>query len=52
MSVTEAGVRLLTDRRSPTTQRMAAAPAEKFTAAEQRRLVAAIPLIERLADEL
>ncbi|GHF92885.1 MarR family transcriptional regulator [Amycolatopsis bullii] len=52
MSVTEAGVELLTDRRSETTRQMAAALAEKFTAAEQRELTAAIPLIERLADEL
>ncbi|WIY00010.1 MarR family transcriptional regulator [Amycolatopsis mongoliensis] len=52
MSVTAAGVKLLTDRRSRTTQLMATALAEKFTAAEQRELVAAIPLIERLADEL
>lgn len=52
MSVTEAGVKLLTDRRSRTTERMATALAEKFTVAEQHELVAAIPLIERLADEL
>jgi DNA-binding MarR family transcriptional regulator len=52
MSVTGTGVKLLTDRRSRTTQLMATALAEKFTAAEQRELVAAIPLIERLADEL
>jgi DNA-binding MarR family transcriptional regulator len=52
MSVTEAGVRLLTDRRSRTTEKMATALAEKFTAAEQRELIEAIPLIERLADEL
>ncbi len=52
MSVTETGVKLLTDRRSQTTRQMAAALAGKFTAAEQRALIAAIPLIERLADEL
>ena len=52
MSVTAAGVQLLTDRRSETTRKMATALAEKFTVAEQRELVAAIPLIERLADEL
>jgi DNA-binding MarR family transcriptional regulator len=52
MSVTATGVKLLTDRRSHTTQLMATAMAEKFTAAEQRELVTAIPLIERLADEL
>jgi DNA-binding MarR family transcriptional regulator len=52
MSVTGAGVELLTDRRSHTTRLMATALAEKFTPAEQRELVTAIPLIERLADEL
>ena len=52
MSVTGAGVQLLTDRRSETTRKMATALADKFTVAEQRDLVAAIPLIERLADEL
>jgi DNA-binding MarR family transcriptional regulator len=52
MSVTGTGVKLLTDRRSRTTERMATALGEKFTAAEQRKLMAAIPLIERLADEL
>jgi DNA-binding MarR family transcriptional regulator len=52
MSVTEAGVKLVTDRRSETTRRMAAALAGKFTADERRELIAAIPLIERLADEL
>ncbi|MEV7042966.1 MarR family transcriptional regulator [Amycolatopsis sp. NPDC051061] len=52
MSVTETGVKLLTDRRSRTTEKMATALAEKFTVAEQRELMAAVPLIERLADEL
>ena len=52
MSVTEAGVKLLTDRRSQTTRQMADVLAGKFTEAEQRALIAAIPLIERLADEL
>ncbi|WP_328454817.1 MULTISPECIES: MarR family winged helix-turn-helix transcriptional regulator [unclassified Amycolatopsis] len=52
MSVTDAGVQLLTDRRSVTTERMATALAERFTPAEQRKLIAAIPLVERLADAL
>lgn len=52
MSVTTAGRALLTDRRSQTNDLMATALAERFTPAEQRRLIAAIPLIERLADEL
>ena len=52
MSVTPAGVRFLTDRRSRTTEKMAAALAGKFTPAERRKLIDAIPLIERLTDEL
>ncbi|NBH10642.1 MarR family transcriptional regulator [Amycolatopsis sp. SID8362] len=52
MTVTEAGVKLLTDRRSETTRQMAAALAEQFTEAERRELITAIPLIERLADRL
>ncbi|MGW4062451.1 MarR family winged helix-turn-helix transcriptional regulator [Amycolatopsis sp. NPDC004747] len=52
MSVTEAGVRLLVDKRSRMTRQMATALAERFTEAERRELLAAIPLIERLADEL
>jgi len=52
MSVTETGAKLLTDKRAQSTRRMAAVLAEKFTTAERRELIAAIPLIERLADEL
>ncbi|RSD08013.1 MarR family transcriptional regulator [Amycolatopsis eburnea] len=52
MTVTEAGVKLLTDRRSATTRQLATALAEQFTEAEQRELITAIPLIERLADRL
>ena len=51
MSVTAAGRRVMVDRRSLNTQRMADALAG-LTAAEQRRLVAVIPLLERLADGL
>ncbi|WP_370963522.1 MarR family winged helix-turn-helix transcriptional regulator [Amycolatopsis sp. cg9] len=52
MSVTGAGVKLLTDRRSATTGKMAAALAGQFTEAERHELITAIPLIERLADHL
>jgi DNA-binding MarR family transcriptional regulator len=52
MSVAPAGRRLMAERRSVSTQRMAAALAEGLDAAEQRRLVAVIPLLERLADQL
>jgi DNA-binding MarR family transcriptional regulator len=51
MSATEAGTKLLVDRRSHSTQRVAAALAG-FTPAERDQLVGAIPLIERLADAL
>jgi DNA-binding MarR family transcriptional regulator len=52
MSVTESGIRLLLDRRSHTTQRVATALAEGFSPADRQRLVETIPLLERLADEL
>ncbi|MFI5606816.1 MarR family winged helix-turn-helix transcriptional regulator [Amycolatopsis sp. NPDC051903] len=52
MSVTEAGRKLLTDRRSLNTQRVARALADGFDAEERRRLLEVIPLLERLADEL
>lgn len=52
MSVTAAGRQILLDRRSVHTQRMAGALADGFSPAEQRRLIAAIPLLERLAGLL
>jgi DNA-binding MarR family transcriptional regulator len=52
MSVTDPGVRLLHDRRSHSTQRVATALAEAFSPADRKRLVEAIPLLEHLADEL
>jgi DNA-binding MarR family transcriptional regulator len=52
MSVTPAGRRVLVDRRSVNTRRMAEALAEGFTHSEQRRLIAMLPLLERLADRL
>jgi DNA-binding MarR family transcriptional regulator len=52
MSVAPAGRRLMADRRSLSTQRMATALAEGLDEAEQRRLVAVIPLLERVADRL
>jgi len=52
MSATEAGRRLLLDRRSATTRRMTKALAEGFTPEERRRLAAVIPLLDRLADSL
>ncbi len=52
MSVTAAGRQILLDRRSANTQRVTRALAEGFSPAEQRRLFAAIPLLERLAGLL
>ncbi|WP_326837944.1 MarR family transcriptional regulator [Amycolatopsis rhabdoformis] len=52
MSATPAGRKLLTDRRSLSTQRVAQALADGFDAEERRRLLEVIPLLERLADEL
>jgi DNA-binding MarR family transcriptional regulator len=52
MSVNPEGSRLLVDRRSRSSQRMATALTEGFSAAEQRALVAVIPLLERMADQL
>jgi DNA-binding MarR family transcriptional regulator len=51
MSVTAAGRRVLVDRRSLNTQRMAHA-LQGLSQADQRRLVSMIPLLERLADRL
>jgi DNA-binding MarR family transcriptional regulator len=52
MSINEEGSRLLVDRRSHSTARMASALADGFSPAEQRRLIAVIPLLERMADQL
>jgi DNA-binding MarR family transcriptional regulator len=52
MSLTEAGRRLLLDRRSASTSRLTRALAETFTPEERQRLIEAIPLLDRLADSL
>ncbi|GAA5197538.1 MarR family transcriptional regulator [Rugosimonospora acidiphila] len=52
LSVTDAGRRLLMDRASASAQRMGGALAEGFTPAELRLLAEAVPLLERLADQL
>jgi DNA-binding MarR family transcriptional regulator len=51
MSITDAGRRLVLDRRSASLQRMTRALAG-FTPEELRRLMDAVPLIDRLADGL
>jgi DNA-binding MarR family transcriptional regulator len=52
MSATDAGRRVLHDRRSASTRRITRALAEGFSPEERRCLVEAIPLLERLADHL
>jgi DNA-binding MarR family transcriptional regulator len=51
MSASEAGRRLLLDRRSASTRRVTRALAG-FSPDEQRRLIEVIPLLDRLADSL
>lgn len=52
MSINANGRRVLTDRRSHSAQRMTTALTEVLTPDEQRRLIAVIPLLERMADHL
>ena len=49
---TDAGRRALADKGRAVTQRMAGALTAGFSAAEQRQLAEALPLLERLADML
>jgi DNA-binding MarR family transcriptional regulator len=50
LSLTEAGQRILRDRRNVRTQQMASALAGGFTDAELDQLMTAAPLLERLAQ--
>ncbi|MFI9270877.1 MarR family winged helix-turn-helix transcriptional regulator [Kitasatospora sp. NPDC052896] len=52
MTITEAGRRMVTDRRSETVRLLATAVEEEFTPAERQQLVAALPLLDRLAERL
>jgi DNA-binding MarR family transcriptional regulator len=52
MSATATGKRLLAGRRSRSAQRMAKALDAAFTPAEREQLIAAVPLLERLAENL
>ncbi|MFF3571068.1 MarR family winged helix-turn-helix transcriptional regulator [Nocardia jiangxiensis] len=52
MSATTAGRSILDDRRSESTQRISHVLTAEFTAAERRRLLDAVPLLERLAERL
>ena len=52
MTITPAGTKVLTDRRSESVRRLAAVLDEEFTPAERDRLAAALPLLDRLAERL
>jgi DNA-binding MarR family transcriptional regulator len=52
LSVTEAGRQLLRDKRDARTEQLARALAAGFTREEQEQLMAAAPLLERLAQEI
>jgi DNA-binding MarR family transcriptional regulator len=52
LSVTEAGSRLLRDKRNARTEKLAKALSAGFTPAEIRLLAAASPLLERLAESI
>ena len=52
LSVTEAGRRLLRDKRDARTEQLAGALAAGFTQEELDQLMAAAPLLERLAQEI
>jgi DNA-binding MarR family transcriptional regulator len=52
MNVTDAGRRMLDERRSESVQRLTGVLGEEFTPAERRRLIAVLPLLDRLAERL
>ncbi|WP_314174776.1 MarR family winged helix-turn-helix transcriptional regulator [Streptomyces winkii] len=52
MAVTAAGRGVLADRRSESVRLLTGVLEEEFTASERRRLVAVLPLLDRLADRL
>jgi hypothetical protein len=50
--VTESGLRALQERRNVRTERLAEALSTGFTHSELRQLIAAAPLIERVAQSI
>ena len=52
ISATEAGLQALRNRRNARTEQLAQALSAEFTRSELRQLMAAAPLIERLAEKL
>jgi DNA-binding MarR family transcriptional regulator len=52
MTATEAGRKVLSDRRSESVRRIATVLDEEFTPPERRELLAVLPLFDRLAERL
>ena len=52
MTVTDAGRKVLADRRSELVRRMTAVLDADFTPAERRTLLAALPLLDRIAERM
>ena len=52
ISLSNAGLAALRDKRNARTERLAEALSSGFTDAELRQLIAAVPLIERLAQQI
>jgi len=52
MTVTEPGRKMLADRRSEIVRRMAAVLEADFTPEERRALIAALPLLDRIAERM
>lgn len=51
-SITDAGRNMLSERRSASAERLGRALADEFSPAEQRKLLAVLPLLDRLAERL
>lgn len=52
IALTPEGLRILADRRSASLQRLTSAVGASLTTAEQRQLLAVMPLLERIAEQL
>ncbi|MDQ2759174.1 MAG: MarR family transcriptional regulator, partial [Actinomycetota bacterium] len=52
LSLTEAGTTVLRSRRNERAERLAQALTERFTRSELKQLMAAAPLLERLAQSI
>lgn len=52
MTITAAGRSVVAQRQSESVRRLSTVLAEEFTAAERRKLIAALPLLDRLGEKL